>query len=444
MNTHSQTLKIRFEIKKTRLNRPCLIGKANPEITYDTSVLVLFTINGHLYGRLSTGIVTFRSIWDGRKKQPMPAESKALTNTLLKFEMKAEVAFENLVKQGIAIDARILLDSINGEGVYGVTSLVQLYTDFMAIRKQLIVSDHKQRSPEQISPETYETYSKRWVLIYAYLKHANQVNIPVHAIPYSFATNLKEWLISKPKPRGGKYSTASINKVISLLKLLMNYAVSKGYVNANKVASFPCRGSSPTNPKPLTQKQLDLLENSDRLSSKLRHICDSWLIAGELCLHYSDYKKLPKMKFITSHGMRFIQHERSKQSGNRLVQTVNVTERAERLLEKWGGPSKLYYKTSGAFSNALKQIAYLVDLVDEEGNYVDLQFGMGRDSGLTQRAIDGANGIQLSKMAGWSKPVYAERYIGNPLEIVEAFAKGLKQPTKSGPNTPFSYIHKAS
>jgi hypothetical protein len=231
------------------------------------------------------------------------------------------------------------------------------------------------------------------------------------------------------KPDGEPYSPATINKVISLLKMLMNYALSKGYIKFSSVNTFPCRGSSPANPKPLTKAQLDHLETCE-LPFILRHICDSWLVAGELCLHYSDYMELPTMKFITSSGLRFIQHQRSKQAGSNLVQTVNVTPRAERILEKWGGPQGLYYKHSSQFSSALKQIADLADIRDSEGELIGLQFGQGRDSGLTQRAIDGANGIQLSKMAGWSKPVYAERYVGNPLAIVEAFARSHEEQSK--------------
>ena len=100
--------------------------------------------------------------------------------------------------------------------------------------------------------------------------------------------------------------------------MLMTYAQSKSYVSTNPISSFACRGGSAANPKPLTIEQLDYLETCD-LPRKLRHVCDSWLIAGELCLHYSDYVQLPSIRFITQpDGRRYIQHERSKQQGSSL------------------------------------------------------------------------------------------------------------------------------
>ena len=154
---------------------------------------------------------------------------------------------------------------------------------------------------------------------------------------------------------------------------------------------------------------------------------------------------LPTMKFISYQGGTYIQNERSKQTGTSLVQTVNVTIRATRLLAKYSGPARLYYKTSGAFSSALKQIAYLTNLRDSEGKFIDLQFGQGRDTGLTSRARQGANAIQLSSMAGWSNPREARRYLGDALGIVAGFVER----SSSGKETPVSpipstHIYKAS
>ena len=159
--------------------------------------------------------------------------------------------------------------------------------------------------------------------------------------------------------------------------------------------------------------------------------------------------RLPSIHVITQpNGRRYIQHERSKQQGSSLKQTVDITPRAERLLAKHGGPSGLYYKSSAAFSSGLKQIAFRLNLVNEQGEHVDLQFGMGRDTGLTSRARKGANGIQLSKIAGWANPRMANRYIGDDLGIVEAFANTAQEakpvPLTPSHSQPFLHIHKVS
>jgi len=214
---------------------------------------------------------------------------------------------------------------------------------------------------------------------------------------------------------------ATRNKSLSFLKTLITYAQSKGYVEHNPILSLKTRGNSVADPKPLTQEQMAYLEVCE-LPPVLRHYCDSWLVAGELCLHHSDFCKLPQFKFITlSDGKRIAQHNRSKQHGSKLLQTVDVTARAERILTKYGGPEGLLYVSSAHYSRHLKQVARIADLRDSEDNLVELQFGQGRDTGLTERAIAGATQVQLSKMAGWSKPVYANRYIGHDDKIVEAY-----------------------
>ncbi|WP_461115741.1 hypothetical protein, partial [Spirosoma jeollabukense] len=232
------------------------------------------------------------------------------------------------------------------------------------------------------------------------------------------------------------YSPATVDKVISLLKMLMNYALSKGYVEYSAVNTFPWSGSSSANPRPPTRAQIDHLETCE-LPYLLRHICDSWLVASELCLHYSDYMELPTLTFISHEGHPYMQHQRCKQADSTLTQTVNVTDRAQRILQKWGGPAGLYYKQSSQFSTALKQIADYADLRDSDGEIIGLQFGQGRDTGLTQRAIEGANEIQLSKMAGWSKPTYAEKYVGNSVEVVAGFVNSV---SVTKPNAPQGYL----
>ena len=409
-------------------------------------VQIEIALNKQWYGPYSTDIRTTRAIWEGRKNRKLSAESRELIKALVKYEETIEAAHSIMVKEEMVIDGEAIIKSVRSGDLTGSNAtLAQVYGEFMKAKKAVVVSDRRKRADSQIAPATYETYRTRWTMIQGYLAHIKRPHLPVRAIKYEFATNLAEWFIMQKRANGQPYSVIYANKIIRLAKQLMTYALSKGYIGHSPLDSFACRGSSIANPKPLTKEQIDQLENCD-LPSILRHACDSWIVAGELCLHHADFSELPKIKFIQVDELRFIQHDRSKQTGSRLIQTVNVTERAERILAKWGGPKGLYYNSSAYYSKLLKQIARLADLRDGNGDIIPLQFGQGRDSGLTQRAIDGANGIQLSKMAGWSKPVYAERYIGNPLGIVEAFAKSI-QPKKPEPvdperSQPFIRIHK--
>lgn len=441
------SIEVSFEFRAANKRKTAPLRTPDARIDYDGVVLLRLTIGPNEYGPYNTGIKTFYRVWKDRQCDSVPQESQALVKELIDYQARIEAAHETLLRLEQPIDGQAIINVVKSDDPSGkLITLALVYHEFMSARREMVVNDQRKRSIDQISLATYETYPKRWSLIQGYLVHIKRTQMPVRGILYSFATDLKEWLTKQHKPGGERYNPATINKVISLLKMLMGYALSKGYIGFNPVRDFSCRGGSVANPKPLTKEQLDDLETCP-LPHQLRHVCDSWLVAGELCLHYSDFMKLPSIKFITRNGVQYIQHPRSKQQDSNLIQTVNVTERAKRLLEKWGGPRGLYYRHSSVYSKALKEIAEEADLRDEDGSRIGLQFGQGRDSGLTQRAIDGANGIQLSKMAGWSKPSYAERYIGNPIAVVESFVKS-SQAAKSEPSPkssqPFIRIHKAS
>ena len=435
-----------YRLANTKKKAPLSTPDAKPD--HDGYIAVRLTIGDNQFGPYSTSIKTFYSTWKNRQADPVPYDSKELIKALGNYQGRIESAHDTLLRMEQPIDGQAIMNIVKSDSPSGKPiTLALVYSEFMTARREMVVADQRKRTIDQISVATYETYPKRWSLIQGYLVHLKRSEFLVRGVMYSFATDMKEWLNKQRKPDGERYNPATINKVISLLKMLMGYALEKGYVGFNPVRDFSCRGGSVANPKPLTKEQLDDLESCP-LPHQLRHLCDSWLVAGELCLHYSDFMKLPSIKFVTRKSIEFIQHPRSKQQGSSLMQTVNVTERARRILDKWGGPCGLYYRHSGVFSKGLKEIAEEADLRDENGELIGLQFGQGRDSGLTQRAIEGANSIQLSKMAGWSRPTYAERYVGNPLSIVGEFVKNANQSKDEERPTPteqvFIRIHKAS
>ncbi|GAB4038624.1 phage integrase SAM-like domain-containing protein [Spirosoma jeollabukense] len=419
------TIDVQFECRKARARKKAPLGTPDAKVDHDSVIDARLTIGDNKYGPYATGIKTFYETWKGRQSDPIPFDSRELIKALGNYQGRIESAHETLLRMDQPIDGQAVMNVVRSDDPSGkLITLARVYDEFMTARRDMVERDQKKRTIDQISLATYETYPKRWSLIQGYLVYIKRSQMPVRAIMYSFATDLKEWLNKQRKPSGERYNPATINKVISLLKMLMGYSLSKGYVGFNPVRDFACRGGSVANPKPLTKEQLDDLETCP-LPHHLRHVCDSWLVAGELCLHYADYMKLPTIKFITRKGIEFIQHPRSKQQGTNLKQTVNVTERAKRLIEKWGGVKGLYYRHSSVFSKALKEIAEEADLRDEEGNLIGLQFGHGRDSGLTQRVIDGANSLQLSEMGGWSNASYARRYVNNPVAIVAGFVNNI-------------------
>lgn len=440
------TLEVEFEFKTATKQKAIILSTPDAKPNNDGTVYVRLTIGLNKFGPYSTGIKTLHSVWADRANSPVPFESKALAKELMDYQARCELAHETLLRLEQPIDGQALMNLVRSDEPGGnLITLAQVYKEFMNSRREMVVKEQSKRSIDEISLATYETYPKRWSLIQGYLVHINRTKLPVRAVLYSTATDMKEWLRKQRKPDGERYSAATVNKVISLFKMLMGYALSKGYVGFNAIRDFSCRGGSVANPKPLTKEQLDDLETCP-LPHHLRHICDSWLVAAELCLHYSDYMKLPTIKIRTSKGMDYIQHPRSKQQGgSNLKQTVNITDRARRIINKWGGFEGLIYRHSSVFSKGLKEIAEEADLRDENGKLIGLQFGQGRDTGLTQRVLDGANGIQLSHIAGWANPSVANRYVGNSVGVVGEFVKNAPNRLESehlNQEQPFIRVHK--
>lgn len=425
-STAHASLRCRYEYRKSQAGRRRIVPDNEAPLG---RVVVVFIIGNRAYTPYSTGIETTREIWDSRWDPKPSSESKELLREMNAFETLAEDAYRQLLKAQPVVTGQMLIkgikSAINGDEQV-VLTLVSVYNEFMAARRLQIQDRIDQRKPDQISGSTYRSYPKRWSMITAYLHATKQSDVPVVNVDYPFAFKCKEWLQKQPQPNGKLYESSTINKAISLLKQILGYATGKGHIKAHPLLNFVCRGGSPANPKPLTEEQMQLLETCE-LPIMLRRFCDSWLVAGELCLHYSDFVKLKESQFVRRDDQRYLQIKRTKQQDGTLTQTVDVTPRAERIIAKYGGVQNLEYTSSAYFSKVLKQIASRADLRDSEGNLMALQFGQGRDTGLTQRAIEGANSIQLSKMGGWSRAAYAERYVGDPVGVVEAFVKSKQR-----------------
>lgn len=391
-------------------------------------VCVVPKIGLRTYKRFSTGIKTTRANWENSKGDCLDKQAKQLADDLATYDAAIKQAYEQLTEDNSAVTGEMLAAAINV--AVGITeeyepTLANIFAEFLEAKRWQLEESVALRHEESVSPATYVGYSKRWALIHGYLRGTNQMRILIVDVNYPFAFKFKEWMRQQLTPAGGRYAPATINKAVSFLKQLMVYSLGKGYIKTNPLTDFSCRGGSPADPKPLTAEMLDRLENCE-LPYTLRRFCDAWLVAGELCLHHADFMDLQNCVLVEYKGKRYLQRKRRKQMGSSLTQTVDVTPRAERILAKYGGVKGLAYTSSAYFSKVLKQIAIKANLRDSFGDILNLQFGMGRDTGLTLRAIDGANSVQISKIAGWSKPAYAERYIGNPLAIVAAFAEGRK------------------
>lgn len=446
-----QPMRIRFQFRKsTNKIATRLIGAIKgQDVPAETPgrVYVIITMDrlhsdvrkAVIYGPYATGIETLKGVWESRflsrLSDPLRNQVSTLNRSINAYQNNLEAAHAQLSfhnSQAVSprvIDGPMIMNAQEKLrlGNIQLVTLRDVYEEFLSWKFSMIEPNRRIRKAEQIAPSTYRTYPKRWVLLQQFLVFLGEPKIPVQNISFRTATELKEWLLKKSSARAHTrpYDIATVSKVIKLLKMLLTYAQSKEYIGANPLATFSIPGGSAANPKPLSREQMQLLETCD-LPPVLRHQCDSWLIAAELCLHYADYLELPQMSLIEVNNIQYIQHERAKQAGTSNVQTVNLTPRAIRLLDKYGGPVGLCYASAAYFSKQLKRIARLADLRDENGAIIPLAFGQGRDTGLTRRSVQGANNMAITKLGGWSSPTFANRYVKDAVGIVGGFVQGIR------------------
>ena len=81
---------LRFDIRRATQTKSSFTGSADARPTYDSIVEISFCIGPRKYGRYSTGIRTFRRIWDGRKALRILADSKALSHQLSVYQQDIE------------------------------------------------------------------------------------------------------------------------------------------------------------------------------------------------------------------------------------------------------------------------------------------------------------------------------------------------------------------
>ncbi|GAB3937250.1 phage integrase SAM-like domain-containing protein [Larkinella terrae] len=300
--------------------------------------------------------------------------------------------------------------------------LVDVFEEYKTFRIKLINDDQYTRTDDEISKKTFENDISQWQLILRYLEANQLVGLLMVSVKPSFLVNFKEWAMNQLVGNTGrkvKASTIALSQ--TFFGRLCRYAVSKEYIKNDPTSSYTIRTGRTSGAKPLSVETLNQLEDAE-LEAEDRWIIDSWLVAGELCLHHADYCSLPIMKIHRfKNGIQYINHPRKKQRGTRLKITSEFTPRALRLIRKYGGIAGLYYGTYRDFWETLRRVGKDLGLKDEDGKPIHLVFGLGRDSGMTNRAISGSPARVLKGNAGHSNLLQQEKYINAAPKILEKF-----------------------
>ncbi|GAB3331355.1 hypothetical protein GCM10027299_37090 [Larkinella ripae] len=303
-------------------------------------------------------------------------------------------------------------------------TLKEVYEEFITFRKSLVNDNQYTRTEDQVSQNTYDANIASWNRIYQFLQFRREEKLLVKDLRRSFFSEFKEWLLKQPVPHfGTRYKSSTIHKTQGFLGMLCEYAIDKEYIATNPAPAGRKKIGQKPKPKPLSVEMLDYLETVE-LPEHFRFPLDCWLIAGELCLHYADYMNLPVMKIHTfESGIRYIHHPRKKQHGIDLMITADITPRAERLLAKYAGVNGLIYRSANYFSTVLKSVSKLLKLKKDDGTPLRLQFGMGRDSGMTNRAKEGASPEVLKNSGAHSNVSTQAKYIADAPGVLEEHLK---------------------
>ena len=121
------------------------------------------------------------------------------------------------------------------------------------------------------------------------------------------------------QPMGGAFAT----KCVKLLTEVLQWAVNEGHIRELRIRSFrgTCVAVEP--PYNLTKAEILRLESLHLTPDQARVRDAIWLLARELCLHYSDYLELKPEHFsLDTYGRLTFQKYRVKQEAGRHIKTA--------------------------------------------------------------------------------------------------------------------------
>ena len=380
-------------------------------------VQAIITIEGQKpSGPFCTSIQCTKAIWDSRRSVRPPHEAQVLTKNLVKWEESIYSAAKTLFDEGEPITAKALINEKNCKAS-NIITLTRLYNLYIDHKKSRIGSrDPQERHIDQISHATYQTYIKRWAQLRRYLQERKLSDMPAHKADGPFAQSYFTWLRSK------EIALATATKYSKLLNEILNWGVSQGLI---RMVVCGAKGGSTAAVKPpynITEEEVNRIEALEFSDSKMRGIRDGWLLARELCLHFSDYAGLLPEHFSVNKENKvvFEKARQKQQAGRNLRQISYVSERALSLWKRYG--YKIPYRCNNAeFNTCLKEIGFLAGLSQP------LMFSHARDSGIFRWVAAGVPDVQTRLAAGWRTTRELTRYVNFDRRLLDELSANQVQ-----------------
>lgn len=426
--------RIRFEYRKSQLNKPQLPG----------TIYALIYVEGQKEETRTTGIRCSRADWDNRTSPGRSQVAKDLNEKLVLWERSISQAARVLLDRGDAVTAGSLLDEKNHIN-QPLLTLQAVFEKFLAHKRTLVgPKESRNRLPHQIAPDTYESYEKRWKWLTRYLSHKRQSGILLLKVDAPFVHGYYYHLTAQSL--GAAYAT----KCVKLLTEVCQWAFNAGHSRELRTGGFRGSNQAVTGPYNLTEADICRMESLvlDPYQTKVR---DAFLLARELCLHYSDYREMKPEHFSRdSQGRLIFEKLRWKQESGRSIKIVTfVSDRAQRIWNQYGQKVPAPY-TGTHLTRGLVDIGLELELPRR------LCFSHARDSGIFRLVAQKRSEMEIKLAAGWTSTRNLIKYVSHDRALFEELTKptspheGLisyqspKENLTPDRHNPFLHIYKAS
>jgi hypothetical protein len=420
-----QEHRVRFQFRKSRT-----------VASGDGTIYAMVYVDGHQPLLQTTDIRAQRVDWDNRTTPRNSPLAKELNEKIEMWRDSLRSAAYSLRSKGERITPRALMDEITyaDKPQYSVVEVVE---KFVAHKKATIGHDRAgQRTPGQITHGTYRTYEIRLQWLIKFLKAKRTPNLTINKIDSPLLAAYHHFLMQQPK-----VGAAHASNCIKFLNAVCEWAILTG-LTAPMLRVKP-RGTTQAQSRPHNViesevRRMELLV----LPPSMTKVRDGWLLARELCLHYSDYMALRARHFSRdARGRLVFEKPRTKQESGRNIRQISlVSERAQRIWQQYG--EKLPVRMSNAGIGRL-----LKDIGKEAQLERPLTFSHARDSGIFRLVAAGCSDAQIRLAAGWTSTKQLARYVNHDRRLLDELVTPDRpkveqlEPERSNP---FVHIHRAS
>ncbi|GAB2554446.1 hypothetical protein [Spirosoma areae] len=421
--------RIRFEFRKQRTKKPV------PGIVY-----ALIYVVGQDPEPRSTGIRATREDWDNRTARGQSLSAKDLNEKLVLWERSAHSAARTINDRGDVVTPGGIVEEMT-YATRPLLALSDVVDKFLAYKKTTVGPDKAElRKPGQICYGTYHSYHRRRLWLSRFLKARQTPNLVIRKVDSQFIQAFTNFLSQQPT-LGAAYAA----KCVKLLTEVCNWATLSGLIDPLAVGHYRATTLAEKPPHNVTEEEVLRIEALE-LPTQLGRVRDGWLLARELCLHYSDYLQVKKEHFSWGkHGHLIFEKARQKQESARGIKLLSlVSERALRIWNQYG--QKLPIRASNV---------HLGRLIAEIGQEAELEqrltFSHARDSGIFSYVAAGCRDAQIRLAAGWTSTKQLSRYVNHDRRLLEEILSPTNSPATGGNSggtpersQPFLQIYKAS